>query len=59
MTPHAQTHGPIFVRGLKHHDTVPRTPTNTERMQAFRAIAPVQFYNTRFNTAPKAPGEKQ
>jgi hypothetical protein len=28
---------------------IPRTPTNTERVQAYRAIAPVQFGNTTFN----------
>jgi hypothetical protein len=28
---------------------IPRTPTNTERVQAYRAVAPVQFYNNVFN----------
>ena len=27
---------------------IPRTPTNTERVQAYRAIAPVEFWNARF-----------
>lgn len=39
---------PIFSRSHRipwAHD-VPQTPTNTERMQAYRALAPVQFYNT-------------
>ena len=42
---------PIFSRSHRipwAHD-VPQTPTNTERMQAYRALAPVQFYNTVFN----------
>lgn len=43
---------PIFSRshrlpGSKHD--VPRTPTNEERVQAYRAHAPVQLWNTRFN----------
>ena len=46
---------PIFSRRhrvLGAYD-IPHTPTNTERMQAYRAIAPVQFANTRFNSPLK------
>ena len=42
---------PIFSRRhriLGAYD-IPRTPTNTERVQAYRAIAPVQFWNARFH----------
>jgi hypothetical protein len=47
---------PIFSRshrlpGSKHD--VPRTPTNEERVQAYRAHAPVQLWNTRFNFPAK------
>lgn len=40
---------PIFAHRLEQHHEVPQSPTNQERMQAYRAIAPVQFANTVFN----------
>jgi hypothetical protein len=42
---------PIFSRShrIPWAKDVPRTPTNQERVQAYRAIAPVEFWNTRFN----------
>lgn len=40
---------PIFARHLQPHHGTPHTPTNQERVQAYRAIAPVEFWNTRFN----------
>lgn len=42
---------PIFSRRHRipgAHD-IPPTPTNEERVQRFRAIAPVQMWNTRFS----------
>lgn len=47
---------PIFSR---HHREpgawdIPRTPTNEERVQRFRAIAPVQFWNARFARMPES-----
>lgn len=47
---------PIFSR---HHrrpgrKDIPRTPTNEERVQRFRAIAPVQFWNARFARMPES-----
>lgn len=48
---------PIFSRRhrIVGKNDIPRTPTNAERVQAYRAMAPVQFYNTRFNFGPRRP----
>lgn len=47
---------PIFSR---HHRLpgaydIPPTPTNEQRVQRFRAIAPVQFWNARFARLPES-----
>ena len=47
---------PIFSR---HHRRpgaydIPPTPTNEQRVQRFRAIAPVQFWNARFARMPES-----
>jgi hypothetical protein len=51
---------PIFSRShrIPWAKDVPRTPTNTERVQAYRAHAPVQLWNTRFNFPAKAPARR-
>lgn len=36
---------------------IPSTPTNQERVQAYRAIAPVQFWNSRFSFNPRRQSE--
>lgn len=33
---------------------IPPTPTNEQRVQRFRAIAPVQFWNARFARMPES-----
>lgn len=47
---------PIFSR---HHRLpgaydIPPTPTNEQRVQRFRAIAPVTFWNARFARLPES-----
>ena len=50
---------PIFSRHnrIPGRKDIPRTPTNTERVQAYRAIAPVQFWNSRFSFKPRRQSE--
>lgn len=37
--------GPLFARRLRTHHTPPPTPTNRERIRAYRALAPVELGN--------------
>lgn len=50
---------PIFSRRhrIVGRKDIPRTPTNQERVQAYRAIAPVQLWNTRFSFNPHRQDE--
>ena len=50
---------PIFSRShrIVGAKDIPRTPTNTERVQAYRAVAPVQLWNTRFSFKPHRQDE--
>jgi len=40
--------GIFFARRLQLHHQVPRTPTNEERIRAYRAMAPVMLGNAYF-----------
>ncbi len=45
---------PIFSRRHRNPGAwdIPRTPTNEERVQRYRAVAPVTFWNERFAQLP-------
>jgi len=45
---------PIFSRRHRNPGAwdIPRTPTNEERVQRYRAVAPVTFWNARFAQLP-------
>lgn len=45
---------PIFSRRHRNPGAwdIPRTPTNEERVQRYRAVAPVTFWNERFARLP-------
>jgi len=50
---------PIFSRSHRivgAYD-IPSTPTNEQRVQAYRAVAPVQLWNTRFSFKPHRQDE--
>ena len=39
--------GVLFARRLRSHELPPRTPTNEDRIRAYRALAPVTLANER------------